>query len=99
MNVPGVIDDVIKNNAMIELTNEKLANFATNFLAYYKEYIISAHFDENQNLVVVARPELDFQTVVAYLTVSILDTVNFDEHIDVHLYEYGTGEFIEIGIN
>ena len=48
MNVPGVIDDVIKNNAMIELTNEKLANFATNFLAYYKEYIISAHFDESQ---------------------------------------------------
>ena len=78
---------------------KRLEKFRANFLAYYKDYIISAQIDENENLVVVSRPELEFQTVLEYLTDSILDTVMFDEHLEVHLYEYGSGEFVPIGIN
>jgi len=84
---------------MIELSKEQLENFKDEFLAYYKDYIIAASIDQDENLVVVARPELEFQKVFAYISASILDTVNFEEHLDVHLYEYGVGNYIEIGIN
>lgn len=84
---------------MTQTAKEQLQKFSEEFLAYYREYIISAHLDENENLIVVARPEIEFQKVLEYISDSILDTVKFDEHLDVHLYEYGKGEFIEIGIN
>ncbi len=84
---------------MIETTREELEKWSVEFLEYYKDYIISAKIDEDENLVVVSRPELEFQVVLEHLSDSILDTVSFEEHLDVHLYEYGVGEYVEIGIN
>jgi len=84
---------------MYMTTKEELERWSAEFLEYYKDYIISAKIDEDENLIVVARPELEFQDVLEYISDSILDTVEFEEHLDVHLYEYGISEYTEIGIN
>ena len=81
------------------MTERQLEKFRITFLSYYTDYIISAKIDENENLVLIARPECEFQDVLEYISDSILDTVTFDEHLDVHLYEYGKGEFVQLGIN
>jgi len=81
------------------MTTQELEMFRNEFLEYYHDYIISADFDENENLIVFSKPYLNFDEVIFHLAESILDTVNFDDHIDVHLYQYGKNDYVEIGIN
>lgn len=81
------------------MTTIQLEHFKNEFLAYYSEVLLSAEIDENQNLIAYVRPDIDFDETVAYLSDSILDTVNFEEHLDVRIYRYGENEYIELGIN
>jgi len=81
------------------MTTAQLEKFRTEFLEYYSEQLLNAEIDENQNLIAYVRPDLDFDQTVAYLSDSILDTVDFEEHLDVYVYLYGSNQFEQLGIN
>jgi len=81
------------------MNDQQLSIFKDDFFAYYRDLLISTEIDSSNNLIVFVRPDLDFDETVAYISDSILDTVVFEEHLDVYVYPFGSNEFITLGIN
>jgi hypothetical protein len=67
------------------MTGAQLQRFKNEFLEYYCDMLLSAEIDQNKNLIVFVRPDLDFDETITYLTDSILDTVDFEEHLNVYV--------------
>ncbi|MFI5452220.1 hypothetical protein ACHMWN_08695 [Pedobacter sp. UC225_61] len=68
-------------------------------MEYYNDMLLSGEIDQGKNLIVYVRPDIDFEAAVSHLRDSILDAVDFEEHLDVYIYPFGSNEFITLGIN
>jgi hypothetical protein len=81
------------------MTDAQLEKFKAEFLDYYSDLLLSAEVDKNQNLLIYIRPDIDIDETLAHISGSILDMVDFEEHLDVYVYRYGSNESVPLGIN
>ena len=81
------------------MTRRQLEIFREEFLMYYEDYILIADFDQQENLVVYSTPYLNFDEVIVYVCESLLDTVDFEDHLAIYLYQFGKNDCIRIAIN
>ncbi|MDQ8051944.1 MAG: hypothetical protein REI78_02910 [Pedobacter sp.] len=77
----------------------QLEQFRKEFLEHYQNLLEKAEIDQNGNLVATMRPNVIFDEAANHIRESILDTVDFEEHLDIHLYSQELDEFRELGIN
>ena len=73
--------------------------FRQDFLAYFNGDVISAEFDNWQQLIVFVNPYLDFAELVMHICESILEIVYFRQHLELHIYPFGNNEAVRISIN
>ncbi|MGV3547451.1 MAG: hypothetical protein ACO1N4_10330 [Pedobacter sp.] len=78
---------------------EHLETFRTELLTYYQDYLLMADFTANGKLLLLAKPFVDFHQIIMDLCDNMIDMVHFREHLDVHLYQFGKNELVEIAIN
>ena len=78
---------------------EHLESFRNEILTYYQDYLLMADFTANGKLVLLAKPFVDFHQIIVDLSDHMIDIVNFRQHLDVHLYQFGQNELVEITIN
>jgi len=74
-------------------------NFRTVFLDYFKEEVLTAEFDAAQQLIVFTNPFFAFDELVMNICDNILETVYFHQHLELHLYPFGSNECFKISIN
>jgi len=74
-------------------------NFRKAFLDYFDQEVISADFDEQQNLIVFVSPYLNFEEIIMNICDNILETVYFRQQLQLHLYPFGSNEGVKISIN
>lgn len=78
---------------------EHLESFRNEILTYYQDYLLMADFTAHGKLVLLAKPFIDFHQIIVDLCDNMIDIVDFKEHLDVHLYQFGKNELVEITIN
>jgi len=78
---------------------EYLEYFRNELLNYYPDYLLHAEFTDNGKLLLLAKPFVDLDTVMQDLCDDIVEMINFNEHLDIHLYKFGENELIEISVN
>lgn len=81
------------------MTSEQLDLFKMVFVNHYENEILIADFNDQGHLVAFANPYLDFDEVIVSVCEGMLDIVDFTQHLEIRLYQFGTNEFIEIGVN
>jgi hypothetical protein len=87
-------------NALTKMeTTQQFELFRNEFLDYFGEHIITADFQSPNTLVVYTNPYLQFGELLTYICDSIFDMIHFCEHVNLHLYSFGSNECINISIN
>jgi len=78
---------------------EHLEYFRHQMLNDYHEYLLMADFTDNQTLLLIVKPFLELDQVMAEICDDILEKISFRQHLDIHLCSFGQNDRIEITIN
>lgn len=78
---------------------ENLEYFRHQMLKNYQEYLLLADFTDNDTLLLIVKPFLELDEVMAAICDDIMDNINFRQHLDIHLCSFGRNDRIEIAIN
>jgi hypothetical protein len=81
------------------MTRPRLERYRRTFLSYFNDHVLAAEFDEQQNLIVYATPYYDFDKVIIEVCAGLMETVDFSDHLFLHLYPFGSNHYVKIGIN
>ena len=81
------------------MTRPRLERYRQHFLDHFDDYIMVAEFDKDQHLIVYANPYINFEETIMQVCEGLFDTVDFPDHLNLHLYSFGSNEFIRIVIN
>lgn len=79
--------------------NAHLEIFRNQLLTYYPHYLLMADFTSNGKLLLLTKPFLDLEQVMSDLCDDFMNMVDFRQHVDIHLCQFGHNELIEISIN
>ena len=81
------------------ITRPVFEKFRQDFLAYFKDDVISAEFDSWQQLIVLVNPYRDFEEIVMQICENILETVYFRQHLELYIFPFGSNESVKLKIN
>ena len=77
----------------------RLERYKKHFVQYFQQQVIAAEFDPQEHLVVYANPYLDFEQLTLEICEGLFDTVDFPDHLVMHLYPFGANHYVRIAIN
>lgn len=77
----------------------KIEYFENEQRAYCPSYLLCAEFTESGQLFLQAKPTADLHLVMQEIREEIIELVNLEQHLDIHLYQVGNKHVIEISIN
>ena len=78
---------------------EQFECFRLQLLNNFPEYLLLADFTDNETLLLMVKPFLPLDLVMAEICDDILDKISFRQHLDIHLCSFGINDKIEIAIN
>ncbi|RYF16447.1 MAG: hypothetical protein EOO42_16485 [Flavobacteriales bacterium] len=73
--------------------------FRERFLFYFEGEVLTAEFDNDQNLIVFANPYVDYSDLVIHICESVAELVYFRQRLLLYLYPFGSNECLSIRIN
>jgi len=79
--------------------SESLEYFRNQLLHHYQEFLLMADFTDEHTLLLIVKPFLELDQVMAQICDDILDRISFRQHLDIHLCSFGRNDRIEIAIN
>lgn len=75
------------------------AIFLNEFIDYFGEHTIAAHFDDKGRLIVFTNPYLEFDALIVYICENLSSIFHYHEHMEIVAYPFGNNNCILISIN
>lgn len=73
--------------------------FRQHFLFYFEGDVLTAEFDNDQNLIVFANPYVDYSDLVINICEKVAELVYFRQRLLLYLYPFGNNDCLSIRIN
>jgi len=81
------------------MTIQQLEHYKSSFATHFQDYILIADLDSGHNLIAYATPYCNFEEIVMEVCEGLPDTIDFNDHLSIYLYQFGRNEYVRIGIN